>query len=401
MKLGHSILYFIWVGFLSSLASACQAPEEQPETPYEASEDTTANELVVEVPTIHIDSFHTALAKLFSGIDHSFFEDKLELDSSFWSHYSEKVDASFLKIKNERLDSMRNWFKKEGSEKIIDTCLLFYPFSGADFLHAYYFFPDANNYLLLAKEKIGELPDLDKMDKEEIEAYLNGINYSLRDIYKRSYFITKNMTTDTRKGSVIKGLLPLFYWFIARTDHEIISVTRITIDSLGKTCVLDSIDENSSDLLSGIEFQIRKIGQERIKRLTYFDCDISNEGFTRNPELKRLLDSAGAFNTYVKSASYLMHYRTFNDIRNIVLELSNAVLEDDTGIPLKYFKKSGWNINLYGHYTIPVRDFSKNKYQTDLKEAYANEELYKGKLPFSLGYHWGTDMQNQMLYIKQ
>jgi hypothetical protein len=50
---------------------------------------------------------------------------------------------------------------------------------------------------------------------------------------------------------------------------------------------------------------------------------------------------------------------------------------------------------------MPVKDFSETTIQKDLNEAYSDEDMYKGKLPFSLGYHWGSKAQNQMLYIKK
>ena len=73
----------------------------------------------------------------------------------------------------------------------------------------------------------------------------------------------------------------------------------------------------------------------------------------------------------------------------MTLQKSNSILEDDTGIPFKYFDHVDWNVNLFGLYVLPVKDFRENLYQKDLKDAYADTDLYKGELPFSLGYHWG------------
>tara|TARA_B110000285_G_C15098056_1_gene603304 strand:+ start:1639 stop:1926 length:288 start_codon:yes stop_codon:yes gene_type:complete len=37
--------------------------------------------------------------------------------------------------------------------------------------------------------------------------------------------------------------------------------------------------------------------------MTYFDCDISNDGFIKNPEIKEYLNSVRPINSFVKSAS--------------------------------------------------------------------------------------------------
>ena len=105
--------------------------------------------------------------------------------------------------------------------------------------------------------------------------------------------------------------------------------------------------------IKGVEFKIVKPGSDQIKTLTYFDCDISNKGFERNPEFKQFLDSKRVSNTFVKSASYLMHYSTFSDIRNIVLNSSSFIIEDDTGIPFKYFDDNTWIQDFMGFMKNP------------------------------------------------
>jgi hypothetical protein len=57
-------------------------------------------------------------------------------------------------------------------------------------------------------------------------------------------------------------------------------------------------------------------------------------------------------------------------------------------------------MELYGNYVKPVSDFSANLYQKDMVEAYKTKE-FMGSLPFSLGYHWQTKDQNQMIAIKK
>ena len=219
--------------------------------------------------------------------------------------------------------------------------------------------------------------------------------------FLRSYFITKTMMNDTKEGAELNGLLPLFYWFIARTDHEIIDVSRIYVDSFSTVKKSLSNSGTSEDLIEGVKFVFRKRGSEKIKSMTYFNCDISNKGFVKNPEFKEYLSSIRSSNSFVKSASYLMHYSSFSEIRELVQQKSNAILEDDTGIPYKYFNTLEWDVNLFGLYVMPIKDFSERRFQQDLKDAYSEGTQYKGEIPFSLGYHWGSKEQNQMLYIKK
>ena len=353
----------------------------------------------IRVKAVEIDSFHTGIAYLISGLDQSYFNKSI-VDSAFWVKYSNKVNKSFSKIKANRLDKMTLWLDEETEGHSKDTTMLFYPFSGADFLHAYHFFPNANEYLLLAKESIGEIPELSSMNNGDVAKYLDGVNFALRDIYRRSYFITKNMRSDIKEKQ-IEGLLPLFYWFIARTDHQIIEKHNVFINKNGEKNIIDSASIAEKKSIRGVEFKIKKPGSEQIKTITYFDCDISNKGFERNPEFKTFLDTKRISNTFVKSASYLMHYTTFSEIRDIVLNSSSFIIEDDTGIPFKFFNDTVWTTRLHGVYENPIKDFSKNRFQKDLEEAYKNAKYYINEIPSSLGYHWGSKNQNQMTFKKK
>lgn len=47
----------------------------------------------------------------------------------------------------------------------------------------------------------------------------------------------------------------------------------------------------------------------------------------------------GVVNTYLKGASYLLHRNSFSLIRNIILDQSEQVIQDDSGVPFKWFLK--------------------------------------------------------------
>jgi len=85
------------------------------------------------------------------------------INKEFWNLYKEKLKNDWLEIDTARLIPMQEWAKTEISIKINDSLDIFYPFSGPDFLHVYSLFPNTKNYLLLAQEHLGKIPDLSKM----------------------------------------------------------------------------------------------------------------------------------------------------------------------------------------------------------------------------------------------
>ncbi len=102
--------------------------------------------------------------------------------------------------------------------------------------------------------------------------------------------------------------------------------------------------------------------------------------------------------TFTKAASYCMHGGDFSIIRGVCLR-AKAVLEDDTGIPYRFFKQDEWEVSLYGRYTKPVKDFHYG-FQKDLDSAYRSGKNVK-PLPYSIGYHWRDGFSSFILAIRK
>jgi hypothetical protein len=320
------------------------------------------------------------------------------IDKTFWTDYQLKINEDWPNMDSTRLTPMKNWSREKIHPSIDETKMLFYPFSGPDFLHAYVLFPDASDYLFLAQEQLGEIPDLTNASQRDLSDYLDKFYYSIRDIYKRSYFITGRMNTDLHNARV-KGVLPVIMFFMAQTGHIIHDVKYEKLNSDGTFTEITSVTGRFS-ATECIKITFSAANSEQIKTLRYFRCDISDSGFISTPAFYTYLNGLDNVNTYVKSASYLLHYGTFSKIRNIILDNSDAVLQDDTGIPYKYFDLEEWTAKLFGVYVKPISDFtSPYLMQNDLKAIYDKGENIDS-LPFSLGYHWRTGEQNQMFFVK-
>ena len=366
--------------------------------------DTTTKETKI-IEDVKIDILQSSIADLLSGRDKSYFDTILLLSDAFWTEYSHGISEDYDKIKTERFDHMSSWSDDNFINSEVDTSLVFYPFSGPDFLHVYFLYPNANEYIFLAREKVGSIPDFKGIGEAATMDYLKNTTYFLRDVTFKSFFFTNNMKADIEQDFIVPGVISSLYWMLSRTNHQIVKVERVSIDENG---IL--VPKQDSDQLDGVRFHFIKNGDKKIKKLTYFCCDISNPGFTnKNPQLLSYLQSIRNCNTYVKAASYLMHYpseiRTtflnFSNIRNVVLDKSLTILQDDTGIPYKYVNNENWSVRHFGSYVKPPSNFAEDYdilYQQDMVNLYKNNE--SEKLPFSLGYHFPTNRQNQMLLTR-
>ena len=351
--------------------------------------------------TLPVDAAFDEIAKFISGIPCDSKDLKTLQETPEWKNFAAGLEKSWGELELKRLGAMRTWAHSELAGANAATKTLFYPFGGPDFLTAFDLFPEADSYILMGLEFIGKLPEFTPgapNEAKHVEAYLGNLTAALADFFNKSYFITRNMNTTLARDKV-DGVLPVICFFLKRTNNSISAVKRIEVMENGQLLEYDfALPRKRYVRPYGIKIEFFANGTNRLRSLYYFSCDLSDEPFAKDKPFYLYTDGLNFETTFVKSASYLLHYKFFSSIRGLILRKSRFVLEDDTGIPLRYFKPAEWDAQLYGEYIKPVSDF-KGVDQLDLEEAYKDPARVK-KLPFHLGYHWGTN-KDSILYFKR
>lgn len=330
----------------------------------------------------------------------------LESRGSF-KNYQANIDQLWTKT-NQKLPVIKDWTKAELSDINKGGGTLFYPFSGADFLHADLFFPNHDNIVMIALEPIGTLPDLlDKGKDTTLDVYLSRLKKSMNAILGLSFFRTIAMADDFK--SELDGTLHVLMHFMARTNHEVMFQERVGILPNGElTTELASVPDS---MYIGNRYYFRKNGDEKVKTLTYFAVNVQNspyvsrgglvaKGLNTRTDLVNYFKKIEIKSTYLKSASYLMHRPTFSIIRNIILKESEHILQDDSGIPVQFFNPEKWELTFYGNYIKPISLFAE-RHQEDLKEIYELKEYTVKELPFGIGYQYHKGTSNMMRASKK
>ena len=107
-------------------------------------------------------------------------------------------------------------------------------------------------------------------------------------------------------------------------------------------------------------------------------------GLQMNTGLLQFLDTFGRVNTFMKATSYMPHRKEFTLIRNNILTRSDLVLQEDTGIPVRYYPVEEWDFRVFGAYSTPIKIFAGYR-QPDLVKVY--KEAGRAKpLDFAIGY---------------
>lgn len=306
----------------------------------------------------------------------------------YYLEYVQKISGSWKQTTTQNLDEIKKWGQNYFSQGVSDSISLFYPFSGPDFLYANAFFPNAKNYILVGLENPGKLPNIEKMGNQTRAAYLQKLLYSLRYIDKAGYFTTKQMMTDFTDAS-LNGIIHLLLFYLAKTNHSIVGISTVEVDGFGQLKEKKNF-QVENERPNGLKIVFTKIGDEKIKTLYYFPIDLSDENMKDNLGFLLFLSNFGKKNTFMKSASYILHGNEFRIVRALILKQSKSILQDDSGIPYSVLKGSGFKLNLYGNYTRTIKTFS-NYYQADLHKALLNRNTQQ--LPFKLGYNsWDDEM---------
>jgi len=355
--------------------------------------DSVKKEAVLPEPAVN-DSLN-AIAQLIAGtysgeLFKQIRENKhyLEFSTDFSKRWGDYDSARIMKLSEFRNDQL--------SKVVEPQPLLFYPFSGPDILYANLFFPQAGKFVLIGLEPVGTLPRFNKSEEDSLERYYNKLNASLHAILKFSFFRTESMSRQL-KSAEVDGTIHLLFLFLSRTGNALVSAKPITIDSSGNKKYLTSFEELkiSTFKTKGVEI-LFQTPDKQLKELEYYSLNVVDVALAKNPGFKIYLRSFKNFNTYLKGASYLLHKTYFSEVRNVILDGASTIVQDDSGIALRYFSKSEahWDYMLFGEYTKPISLF-KNAYQKDLDSLYKQQ----GSTPlgFGIGYNFKDKNSNLMI----
>ncbi|MGI4761661.1 MAG: hypothetical protein ACRYF0_13210 [Janthinobacterium lividum] len=309
-----------------------------------------------------------------------------------WQAFAKDQDKSWAKYRTTHTAPMNKWAATELDSVRQATTTLFYPFSGPDFLNAFTLFPTASTYVMFGLEPVGSVPSRENLQNPAI---LPAVKKSLWSVLNFSFFRTNDMAVDLKSVN-LDGAVPLIMLFAARTGNHVQAVRPVQLDVQGQLHeATDTAHTPGSKTIPGAELKLQAAdGTEKI--IYYFSADLSDWKLGTKSAPLAYVRTLGPLTTYVKSATYLMHKSYFSKIRNLVLERSNYLLQDDSGIAMKYFPQSAWQFTYYGTYKRPINLFAK-QYQPELTTAYHDSLRRARPLPFGTGYNWRQTDSNLLL----
>ena len=308
-----------------------------------------------------------------------------------WIAHSNAMNSSFNALDQRQINNIRVWRTEALAPVTQATHVCLYLFGGPDFLYANAFFPDASTYVLQGLEPVESIPDLLTLTIQSLDSTLQNIEISLNPVLNFSYFETKDMRSDFSR-SQLKGVLPIIFVFIARSGMDIAKMDYISLEPNG------GIVNGSRGSVHGVRMVLSDPATGAQKALYYFSSDLSDGFLKSNPGVVHFCERLGPTNSLLKAASYLMHQNSFNTVRNLLLTVSASILQDDSGIPIRYLTADRWTLRVFGSYPGPI-DLFKNYFQPELRNYYATSN--PKPLTFGFGYQINYRTSTLILAVRK
>jgi len=338
-------------------------------------------------------------ARLIAGLTPTHPEHQSLAESPEWKAHRAKLQASWAWLRNQQIQPMTDWRNKALPRACPVGSTLLYPFSGPDFFNAYWLFPDCETYVLFGLEPIGTPPAIEKMNEVQRTRLLTDVREAMANLLARNYFITSRMDKQMQ-AEELNGVVPIIMISMALAGVEVVRIAPLRL-----LPPREAVSENAETgvklrrRLRGVTIEFQRPGSPLRQRVNYFSMDASNAGVARYPQFRDYLRGLAPTTTLIKSASYLLHVAEFRSMRNLLLEVSGIIVQDDTGVPYAILAKRGWQLKVFGRYEVPIPPFERH-YQPELADAYLAQD--PAPLSFRFGYRrsYGDDRSNVMIAQK-
>jgi len=310
--------------------------------------------------------------------------------------HAEEFAKTWQRFDAQYFSPMRAWSASELAPRINRSKPVFYFFGGPDILSALAYYPTASDYILGGLEPVGILPAPETIESPELVSGLLALREATNVVLQFGYFITKDMKNQLA-ASDFQGVVPVVLSFIALSGGEVMDVCYFAIRPDGSSVDFGAGPRPSPGTVPGVRITFRRQSGAAPQRVHYVQANVADGAV--NPKRGVLAWTAkfGRGNAYLKAASYLLHEPSFGTIRSFLLRQSDSVLQDDSGMPLKFFQDGTWHCRFFGSYTGTLDIFKKYD-QPSLRAAFLQSSI---PLAFGTGYKWRTGESNLMLAVRQ
>lgn len=298
----------------------------------------------------------------------------------YYLKHQKIMQTLWQSIQQNRIDKIISWQQQQIGQKARNKTA-FYPLSGGDIINFSLIYPQAERYIMVAMEKRGDIPNPAELTDAQLQGGLASVEQMIQNIERTGYFFSRLMNQHMNPDKYgIFGTMPTVAVFLVQMGHILQSIEKTCIDDSGKlttqpiaNCKLPSYRIRFRDGKSGVH-----------KEVIYISARIEDSLFQDSKPSGKFFSEMGSTSVMLKAAVYLLHSPNYKGAADFILRNADIVVEDDSGIPYRFFDQSIWTIKLYGTFVGPPKMTGIQYYpQHDLVKAFREKS---DPLPFEFGY---------------
>lgn len=275
-----------------------------------------------------------------------------------------------------------------------------YPFGGGDLISALTTYPDAVELNTVSLEYAGDPRRINGLSSDDLKRSLAQVRAATAGLLVANGSKTSNLM-KVQRGE-LPGQLSFFLLGLAAHGFEPVALRYFSIEPDGTLRYLTRseleaeeqakakllhrawVSPDFSEAFSNMELVFAKQGEGpsagvRVHR--HIAANLDDAHFLKNEPLKRYLAARGKVATMTKGASYLLWRDSFSGIRTYLLESTDFMISDSTGIPPSIAAAAGFSQQAYGRYESSFLNASPS-YNAEFRALWKHAK----PLPFRYGY---------------
>lgn len=305
----------------------------------------------------------------------------------FWSNYQQGTQFIWNEFASKRGAKVREWAAAELAD-LSSQPVVFQPFGGPNFVLAHLLFPEADTFVLCGKAPCIEMPKLHETTADTMADLLFALRETQATLLDPGQHVPPTGSTDASRSAV-----PVLLALAARTGHVVESIELMPEETPepvvpASAASSDPVTPPASPV--GAEHPVSacvlslRCGDGRARRIFYFQQTLTDDGLPEGSAMLQFLSKQDKVVAVLDSTGYDLHKPACSRLQQYLLGHAAAVVQDPSGLPVRVFDRTAWNLRCYGTYAAAPNEF-RDFEQPDLVAAFKDEENRPDPLPFGRG----------------
>jgi hypothetical protein len=235
-----------------------------------------------------------------------------------------------------------------------------YPFGGGDLVSALATYPDATEITTISLEPAGDIRPIDTLAPDFLAHELAVHRSHLERLFEKAHSRTDNLAREAKTalpGEILFALAALVVqgdepvslrYFRLRPDGAPEYVTQADIDAAKKP-------DDRRALFANAELRFRRAGDGAapVQVLRHMSFNLDDAHLKADPSLLAYLNARGKVAAMTKAATHLLWNEHFTLIRGWLVDHTDWMVSDSTGIPPRVAGPAGFTQDTFGTFDGP------------------------------------------------